>query len=118
MSTNLKFSITQTGPLQMKLLKWRRTSEKETFELNGAEAVSNKINDPRHMILYQICSYSVQVNEGDICKNCKVTLTIMVGDEREIYSYEKSRHTFLGGFKSIKEAKNAAEEIDNFVIKG
>jgi len=93
-------------------MKWQRTSEENTFELDGAEAVSDNYKKQGKIILYQICKYSVKINRGKMCENCKVELHLMLGYEHEIYSYELSKHLELGKYKTIKEAKAVAEQFD------
>lgn len=96
-------------------MKWTKTSEKDPFDLNGAEAISDKFQDPKKMLLYQICQFSTKENKKVLCDNCKTTLTIMLGHQNEIYNYELSKHFRLGTYKSIKEAKIAAEQFDELI---
>jgi hypothetical protein len=95
-------------------MKWRRTYEENTFELDGAEAVSDCYRKSGKIILYQICKFSVKENKG-MCENCKVSLYLMLGYDDEIYSPDLSRHLELGKYKTIKQAKDAAEQFEKFM---
>jgi len=95
------------------MLKWKRTSAKNTFELNGAEAASEKFNGfHQKLILYQISIYNVKDNKNQICKNCNNFLVIFVGDNDCIYNQEKCAVP-IGRFPRLKDAKAAAQLIED-----
>jgi len=94
-------------------LKWRRTSRKKTFELNGAEAVLELSNGK--IVLFQICIYDTKSNKKTMCKKCKVWLYMLIGYSHEIYNYEKSKHVRIGKHLTLKEAKVAAQEISYLI---
>jgi hypothetical protein len=95
-------------------LKWRRTSAKNTFELNGAEAVSLKFNGENggKLVLYQVNIFNLQDNKGMMCKNCKVRLNIFVGTENCIYNHEKCSIP-MGAFPRLKDAKEIAQNFED-----